>query len=243
MQPARTPLQAPAARQREPWGRTAIWCRAALIFGWLAVLVLAVGYGDRPSSYSALESAIRAGKVNRVDIADEPTGPIRGSWTLEVTLSWRRGLIGHTTTVTETNSGASPRPRYGATAVIHGKVSSRLRAQGVDVHSRSTPSSSSSTGFLPGWTLPGWTLLPLLAVLFGTLVSIGASPEPWRATRWAWFWLVFLASPIGLIAYVLLSGPAPFVREPATNRRLTGGWALLLALVISAATATGIAAS
>jgi hypothetical protein len=62
-------------------------------------------------------------------------------------------------------------------------------------------------------------------------------PEPWRATRWAWFWTI--ANPLGVIgclAFLLLSGPIPML--PASKidaRRLHGGWAFIIVMA-----ATGI---
>ena len=59
-----------------------------------------------------------------------------------------------------------------------------------------------------------------------------AGPQPWRATRWSWFWLA--AVPGGPVAFLLLSGPTPGVRPPRPERpRLTGGKALLLAIGLS----------
>lgn len=88
-------------------------------------------------------------------------------------------------------------------------------------------------GRLFGWQTPNplaLTALLLLLVGFGVLVS---GPAPWRATRWAWFWL--LLPPVGGIAFLLLSGPTPGVPGPRPpGRRLTGGWAFLLALPLAA---------
>lgn len=238
MQPASIEVVVPPWERPGRWSRTAVWCRAALIFGWLAMLVLTIGLGARHSTYAALESAIQDGKVHRVDVAGEPAeGPI-GHWASEVHVTWRRGLVRYTTTVTEANT---PRADYsnGVTAIVPYRVSTQLRSQHVEVRSRLLP--TSEAGPLLGWSLPGWMVWPLLAVWLGTLMSVVGSPPPWRATRWAWFWLVFVAGPLGVIAYLTLAGPAPLVREPQTTRRLTGGWALLLAMAISAATATGAA--
>ena len=54
---------------------------------------------------------------------------------------------------------------------------------------------------------------------------------PERATRWAWFWLQW--NPVGVLAFLLLSGPVPGVPAPRPGaRRLTGGWAFLLSLLL-----------
>jgi hypothetical protein len=76
------------------------------------------------------------------------------------------------------------------------------------------------------------------AALLLTLCGVGllvAGPEPWRATRWAWFWLV-LTSPFVSVLFLLLSGPTVAVPGPRNpRRRLTGGWAFLLSLPLMGA--------
>ena len=84
-----------------------------------------------------------------------------------------------------------------------------------------------------GWVAPDWTGLARLFLVIGTLAHLVLGPQPWRATRWAWFWLFGVLSPLGMIAFLVLSGPTPGVRTPRSGaRRLTGGWAFLLALVL-----------
>ena len=68
-----------------------------------------------------------------------------------------------------------------------------------------------------------------VAVWLAVLLLIVGGPEPWRATRWAWGWVVLLAGPLGSVAYLLLGGPLALLRPHAGHRRLTGGWAFLLA--------------
>jgi hypothetical protein len=64
-----------------------------------------------------------------------------------------------------------------------------------------------------------------------TLLLLVREPQPWRATPWAWFWI--WTTPIGTPLYLLLSGPTPLLPAPRNpNRRLTGGWAFLLAFVL-----------
>jgi hypothetical protein len=84
---------------------------------------------------------------------------------------------------------------------------------------------------------PGWLGLFYLVLLAATLVLKGG-PRPWRATRWAWAWLVLLVPPYGIAAYLVLGGPTGLLR-PRDPRRvwLTGGWAFLLALVLGGASA------
>jgi len=90
-----------------------------------------------------------------------------------------------------------------------------------------------SSAFLLGRGLPGWLGLALLGAALTTLGLVVAGPEPQRATRWAWFWLHW--TPVGALAFLLLSGPTPGLPAPRSGRRLTGGRGFLLALVLGAA--------
>ena len=78
---------------------------------------------------------------------------------------------------------------------------------------------------------PGGTWLLHGTALLGTLLVLVVGPQPRLATRWAWFWLMYLAPPAALVFLVL--EPVPLWRREANagRKRLTGGWALLLALV------------
>ncbi|HLT85655.1 MAG TPA: hypothetical protein VKZ83_15585 [Phototrophicaceae bacterium] len=66
---------------------------------------------------------------------------------------------------------------------------------------------------------------------FGALLVLVGGPQPRLATKWAWFWLMYLVPPTAL-ALVALE-PVPLWRGEARwrARRLTGGWALLIGLV------------
>jgi hypothetical protein len=90
-----------------------------------------------------------------------------------------------------------------------------------------------SDSSLLGWRLPNWLGLAAFALVLGGLASLVGGPQPWRATRWAWFWLVL--TPVGSIAFVLFSGPTPLLPTPRDpTRRLTGGWAFLLSIPLGA---------
>lgn len=76
-------------------------------------------------------------------------------------------------------------------------------------------------------------VLIALAVLVALTATIIASPEPRFATRWAWFWLAAYVWPAA-VAYLLLEPTAAWRREPvrAPGRRLTGGWAFLIGVLV-----------
>jgi len=83
-----------------------------------------------------------------------------------------------------------------------------------------------------GWRGSVWTGLQGFVAWFAALVLLRHGPEPWRATRWAWGWLVLLGGPLGALAYLLLGGPLGARRPTEVGGRLTGGWAFLLALIL-----------
>ena len=66
-----------------------------------------------------------------------------------------------------------------------------------------------------GWRLPsslGW--VGLVAIV-GTLALLVSDPQPWRATRQAWFWL--MTNPIGTIVFLVLTDSIPPLLPHATR--------------------------
>jgi hypothetical protein len=93
-----------------------------------------------------------------------------------------------------------------------------------------------------GWRTPVWVGGALLLLWACVTALLTTGPQPWWATRWAWFWLVF--SPLALLTlplFLLISGSPPGVpqaREP--GRRLTGGWASLIMTFFGGAIAAAL---
>ncbi|WP_344153672.1 hypothetical protein [Nocardioides koreensis] len=229
-----TVVETATARRPDPWSASARGWRLALLLGWALMVVIAVVVGERQSSLRDLQHAVAAGEVHEVRIAGGMSAQARGFSTVEV--HWRRGLLGYTTTVIEARPlGRAPRgsERGEATAVIGEDLGTRLQAVRPGLEVVTVDRTHRSTDLL-GWRLPDWTSWLLLALWVSTLLVLVGSPEPWRATRWAWFWLMCVATPLGMAAYLLLAGPTPLVPAPRNPaRRLTGGWAFLLAAAIS----------
>jgi hypothetical protein len=89
----------------------------------------------------------------------------------------------------------------------------------------------SSYGQIGQWHVPDLAIALWLCISVGTIALLIVGREPWRATRWAWFWLLWPAPPLGALAFLLLGG-STWQRPPVRPaRRLTGGWALLISLV------------
>ncbi|GAB3261329.1 hypothetical protein GCM10027425_24690 [Alteromonas gracilis] len=69
------------------------------------------------------------------------------------------------------------------------------------------------------------------------LAYLVVGPTPWRADRWAWFWMTSV-SPLASVAFLLLSGPTPGIRPPADpSRRMNGWWGFLIAFLLPGITA------
>ena len=87
---------------------------------------------------------------------------------------------------------------------------------------------------LLGWRVPGWVALAGLVLLVAAAWLLVNGPQPWRATRWAWFWTFGLATPLGIVFYLVLGGPTSLSHPPRPGReRLTGVLAFLLTAVVS----------
>lgn len=85
-----------------------------------------------------------------------------------------------------------------------------------------------------GWTAPGAFGAAAFWLLVAVIVVLAVEPEPWWATRCSWLWLVLAWPPVVGVALLLLSGPTPGVQPPRyPDRRLTGGWAFLLAAAVA----------
>ena len=215
--------------------RVAAWC---LVAAWVALVVSAVLTGSRPSTYAQLQGLVASGEVTRVELVGEPlSDDTFGSNGIEV--RWREGLVTRTASVMQASSereAGRGRGSWDGATVIVGSVEDHLRRLDRDVSFvRGEHRSRSFT--VAGLETPGWVGLGYLAVLVGTIALV-TGPRPWRATRWAWAWLVLLVPPYGVAAYLLLGGPIGLFR-PRDPRRvwLTSGWAFLLALLLGGGSA------
>ena len=97
------------------------------------------------------------------------------------------------------------------------------------------PANQAEAGMVGIWGMdvPLWLGAVALVYLVLGLFCLVQSPEPWRATRWAWFWLS--SSPFGWLAYLLLSGPIPGIAGPPQHgARLRGEWAFIISSVVGA---------
>ena len=206
--------------------------RLVLLAAWLLVIVAAFVLGERTASWSSVKGLVASGEVDRVRVSGELPESATGYGL--VTVHWRRGLFGYQAQVLQVRGRQVDEARSSnqdVTTVVRTPPSGLLKAlrPGLLVFNDNVPVSD-ATVF--GWRVPG--VVGVLAVLLA-LLGLGllvAGPVPWRATRWAWFWL--LVPPVGSIAFLLLSGPTPGVPAPRDpDRRLRGGWAFVLSLPLA----------
>lgn len=199
-----------------------------LLLGWAAIAVAVLVTGSLTTSFTELRRAVESGAVTRVSAE-------RGFDDSSVTaygvqeVRWRDGLVERRTEV----AVASPGERTTDTDLPFAglDVVPQLRALApgdLAVSAFESPYSSSSAF---GFQVP--TALGLLAAAWWicSITLLAGGPEPFWATRWAWSWLSLL--PGGVVACLVLSGPAPLLpSQRPGSRRLTGGWALLAVVVV-----------
>lgn len=211
----------------------------SLALGWVCLFASLLTSAERESSYADLEAGIRAGEISEVQESRSDFGA--GTTGYEtVDIRWRDGLVRRTATLTHASDERSAaEARRGGTAlpVVVGSVADHLTALDPDLRvTRGERLLASMT--ISGWNASGWHALAHLVLLVATLALI-SGPRPWRATRWAWAWLVLLAPLVGVPAYFLLGGATGLFRpRPPARVWLTGGWAFLLALLLGGGAAS-----
>lgn len=221
----------------DQWSRRARIVGWSLGLGWLTLFLSLLALGEREASYDQLESGLRSGQISEVqETSTDFDGLSTGRESVSV--RWRDGLINRTATLTHTSdpqAAAEARREGPARSVVNGSIADHLTALNPDVRvSHGEQRYPSFT--VAGWqSTTGWPFLAYLALLIGTLGLI-AGPRPRHATRWAWRWLVLLAPGVGIPTYFLFGGPTGLFRpHPSGRIWLTGGWALLLALILGGA--------
>ena len=216
--------------------------RLLLAVVWLALLLTAVALREEQASLAELYADVEAGRVERVQLVgglgafddqlpDELAGTRSGTAYLDV----RWGPLGdrRSAALVEVAGQAQPVSADGR-EVTDDDVAARLRALDPGLVVEQQPYRSGWTGSLLGAPLPGVLLPVLVGAGLATLLLLVSGPQPWRATRWGWFWL--LPVPFGGLAFCLLSGPTPGLPAPRDERRLTGGWAFLIGAVLGGGT-------
>ena len=210
------------------------WIRGVLLALWLALAALTVLGGVRDTTYADLEAGLASGRVDHVAVSGGLPAGATGSATFTVT--WRDGLFRDRASLTQATSAREARASRMSDSgrYVVGSVRGSLTRGFPDVTVVRAPDSQAMDGGSV-WevNVPSWLLVGFAVAFLGTLGTITGGPKPWRATRWAWFWVCTM--PGGALAFLVLSGPSwPLPAPRAGHRRLTGGFAFLLTLVVGA---------
>ena len=224
--------------------RDGVWwqrLRVLLATVWLGLHATAYVLHGSPSDLATLYADVAAGRVERVELVGGlsasqtvPPGLRDGSAFLDV--RWSAGGERRHAAVVEV-AGSGRAASTSGREVTSDDVAARVRASGALVTVDQHPSRSGPTARLLGVELPAPASMVLLVAGLLTFALLVGGPEPWRATRWAWFWL--LPVPFAVLALCLLSGPTPGLPEPREGRRLSGGWAFLIGSALGAGAVWG----
>lgn len=212
----------------------------ALFAAWFALGAAALFFGESRATYAELERDVASGAVTEVQVTRGLGREARGFAVVEV--HWHKGWFGHTTQVVEANPidrGGRQVGGSDVTARVSPTTTDRLREiePGLDV---SRTSRGRFGGEVFGRSAPDWVVFATFLVWLSTITYLIAAPRPWRATKWAWFWLLGILPPLGPLAFLAIGGPTRVLGPPAPgSRRLTGGWAFLIALVLGSVVLTG----
>lgn len=205
----------------------------ALAVAWLVGFACLPVLGARHTSYADLSAALRSGQVTSVEVSGA-LEPGDGGWSI-ARVTWQDGRLTRITEVLDTGSaGVRERKQSsGEQAVV--MLVDRIRQMAPEeVTIRRTSSAEPAAADFAGFRAP--LALGLVAIVLG-LVTLGLlvnGPEPRRANRWAFGWLM-LASPVGLIGYLILGSPTGLL-GPASGRleQMRGGWGFVFAVLIGA---------
>lgn len=227
------------------------WPRGHRVWGWVlavAVLTLAVTWmtaGAKQEPYDSFTRALESGEVSAIEVAGtrEMTSDANGFFTLDV--YWRDNFRPRVSQVTQASSERQERSarRNGADVVV---VTDDLVAEWKEVQPElevtQRPRHTGSTlGRHPDGVgnheLPGWAGFLAMFVVLGVFVQIVRGPQPLRATRWGWFWLLVWVPTLTVPAYLLLGGPLGLGGRPRTNFRLSGPLVVVTAMGVGLATA------
>jgi hypothetical protein len=215
--------------------RVVAWVLLASTLG-LGVAWVVVGEQETP--YSELRAAVAEGDVEAVTVYG-PTAPFRGH--TDVQVRWRTGPFGafqRLVVVTEQRPQRVDR-RHGRAVVED--VGADLTALDPDLAVERHNDWTLDDGEMFGRTVPTWLLFAAIGTWLGTfLLLLVGCPSPSRATRWAWFWILGLVPPLGVVGFLLLSGVTGRLPSSRPEERLTGGWAFLLTFIVNGVVQTAV---
>lgn len=226
--PGRTRLRRPRIRTLSP-----VRFRMLLLGVAVALAAISVLSGLRVASYGDLRTAVASGRVSSVEVYGVLNADATGSSTVQI--AWSDAGQRRYTEVRQVRGDAqvSVTPS-GDLSTVDPVADLTALDPGLNVTALDIPPVQSWSSLIPGWRGPAWLGVAGLALWLLVVMTAFQGPEPWWATRWAWFWLLFSpAAVVTVPAFILLSGPPPGVQASShPGRRLTAPWAFALCLVL-----------
>ena len=210
---------------------------AVLLLGWVGVMWALVLTGTRTATWDELSTALDSGEVDHATVVGSVLSGEGVSGYSVVEVRWRDGLVQRRTDVAQVVGPQEERPPRGV-HVVKGSVTRALHDIDAGVEIDVEPLRGGAFTQVLGLRLEGAAATAFFLLGLSTLMLLVGGPEPERATRWAWFWLMAAAAPIACPAYLLLGGMLRERPQPAP-RRFTGGWAFVVFLVLGGANAAG----
>ncbi|KQW48771.1 hypothetical protein ASC77_08535 [Nocardioides sp. Root1257] len=203
----------------------------ALLLSCVALLATGLLVGERVSTYDALQRAVARGDVHSVVVTGGMSEAFRGRQS--VTVHWQEGAVHHQAPLVEQHPLRWTVTRQGLPVVFSVERDLAWLDRGVSIERR--PHEYPDYNEVYGWRLPSWTSVATLVVGLGGVLLLIAGPQPRRATRWAWFWMMAAAPPLGFVAFLALGSSLSPRPRPDLGRRLTGGRAFLLSVLVGGA--------
>lgn len=229
-----TPVAQPPQTSYDEW-RDRRWKLTGRLVAllWLVGLLSVILVGERRSDLGMLHRGLADGSVTQVQITGLPEGGVSGGHAT-VQLEWKSRFLNRYTDIVVVSPGEQRDRSINAEGlrVVAGDPVAGLQELSPDVQVVQQEFRAGTHWEAGGWVLRGWPSLLIGPLWLATLLLVGGGPQPWRATRWAWVWIALAAPFVGAVAYVLLGGPLGVGQPPVRARRLTGGWALLIAILV-----------
>lgn len=205
-----------------------------VLLAWLALAALAtVLAGTRPADLAELERGLASGEVTEVHVVGALRAGEVGHSRAEVW--WHDGLQPRYTTVQHVRDDADSQHFPGSSApVVRTDLAAQLTGWTPSGELQVTAQDywTGWRGEIYGWQVPVWAAAVGSAWALAAFATLLLGPEPRRATRWAWFWLCWSSGGLALAVYLFAGLPRAGAALQPEGRRLTGGWALLLAFLV-----------
>lgn len=202
---------------RDQWASA----RLALAISWVLALVLLAVVYERPVDLEDLYAAVDSGLVEQVEVGGGLQAGSTGYAT--VVVRWRQGWYVHRVEAVHANP-ADAAPLDTDREVVIEDLATTLHDLNANLDIIVADRADTDAA-------PRWLSLPMVGLWLASLFVLVNGPLPWRATRWGWFWLI--VPPLGPVVFLVLSGPTRHLPPPRnTARRLTGGWAFVIALIL-----------